>query len=267
MKYTSYQLYHPDGVLMCYCSKKRAMWYVIRNLGVLVDKSVHLNFIPNGYGDSVEILEPRENICVVSGNDDNLSKHHVIPLQYRKYFDIKYKSKNSCDIVLLNRKIHDDYERVADKLKIQLEIDYGDPISNEIDRYWNEAQSIYFIIKKHFKDLPPSKQVYFKFRYNGLIEKYNFDEKSFYNKTSDYLFLNNLLVVEKIKPIHLTILWKLHFLKFGKPKYLPSWWKPNLIKILKVGNNDIVYYDLKNKELVKLLKRYDLYDISQEYYT
>lgn len=266
MIYTRYSLIHPDGTLMCYCSKKRAMWYVNRNLGTLKNKSVHLNFIPNGYGDSVEILEPRENICVISGTDKNLSKHHVIPVQYRKYFEEKYKSKNSCDVVILERQIHDEYELEADKLKLQLELDYGDPKTIELDKYWNESARLHSVIKQHYNSLPPSKQVYFKLRYNGLMDKYNFDESSFKNKTSDYLFLNNLLVVEKINPIHLIILWKLHFLKYGKPQYLPRWWKPNLIKIIKKGNNDILYYDLKNKELIKLLQKYDLYEYSKNYY-
>lgn len=264
--YSNFKLYHPDGSLMCYCSKKRANWYLNRDLANLKNTDeVHLKFVPNGYGDPDEILEPRQNVCVVSGDTIDLSKHHVVPTQYRKYFDLKYKDKNSCDIVLLTRTIHNDYEKEADKLKMQLENDYGDETSMEYDRHWNECSSIYFILKNHFTDLPPSKQIYFKLRYDGLIDKYKFDEESFNSKTSNYLFINNKLVVDKIKTEYLIIIWKLHFLKYTKTKYLPDWWKPNMIKIIKLQNADIVYYDLNDKELVKLLKRYDLYDFSRAY--
>jgi len=267
LPYSNYQLYHPDGTLMCYCSKKRANWYLNRDLGKLKNNTeIHLNFVPNGYGDPDEILQPRKNLCVVSGKNTNLSKHHTVPTQYRKYFELKYKDKNSCDIVLLDREIHNQYELEADKLKMQLENDYGDETSYEYDKHWNECASIYHIIKKHWNDLPPSKQIYFKLRYDGLMETYSFDESTFYNKTSNFLFINNKLVVDKLKTEHLIVIWKLHFIKHAKPKHLPDWWKPNMIKVIGEDNTDLIEYDLKDKELVELLKRYNLYEFSKKYY-
>lgn len=269
LPYSNFKLFHPDGTIMCYCSKKRANWYLKRNLGELKNvNEIHLKFTPNGYGDPLALLEPRKNICVVSGLSNNLSRHHVIPTQYRKYLPLKYKDKNSCDVVLLERNIHDEYERYADNLKMQLENDFGCESNLEYDRHWNECQSIHGIIRNYWNELPPSKQIYFQLRYEGLIEKYGFDEKSFNKKTSDYLFINNKLVVQKLKPEYLITIWKLHFLKYAKPKYLPKWWKVNLVKKInknKGENGELFYQDLNDPKLVKYLKRYNLYKFSKNY--
>src|SRR3990172_8443475 len=82
--YDNYKIYHPDGSLMCFSSKKKAMWYLKNDLAKVMDGDefkIQLTFTPKGYGDSAELLIGRQNCCVISGDVSNLSKHHVIPSQ------------------------------------------------------------------------------------------------------------------------------------------------------------------------------------------
>src|SRR5208283_2948606 len=96
--YDNIECYHPDGSLMCYLSSRQAEWYIKKGLGSFFDESkekdsnkkLRLNFVPNGKGEPEVLLRERKNICVVSGKNDMLTKHHVIPYQYRKCFPSMY---------------------------------------------------------------------------------------------------------------------------------------------------------------------------------
>lgn len=116
--YENYSLFHPDGTLMCFCSAKRANWYFDRGLAEQTGpKEFKLTFQPRGYGDPNVLLGNRDNICVITGERDNLTKHHVVPAQFRRLFPIAYKDKNSMDLLLLTREAHNDYERHATEFK------------------------------------------------------------------------------------------------------------------------------------------------------
>lgn len=259
--YGNYSIYHPNGTLMCFCHKKRMNWYLSRNLAKkLSDTSIQLTFMPNGTGDPLSILEQRKPVCVVSGLVDNLSKHHVIPYQYRKLFPNQYKDKNSTDIVILERNIHNEYETFADTFKIRLEEDFGNPKWKELNYSWVECKMKHRIINSHnYEKLAPKDQVYMKMRYEGLLEKYNFDVSSFEHVSSPYLNDNIKEIINKIGIENLIVLWKLHFIKHANPKYLPDWWKPNLIKVLNTSDdNSILEIDLNEPKLKQLISKYDL---------
>lgn len=261
--YGNYEIYHPDGFLMCFCNIKRFNWYLNKNLAIKInDKQIKLLFEPNGPGDPMVILEPRQDICVVSGLTDNLSKHHVVPYQYRKLFPLRYKNKNSTDVVLLERQIHNEYELYADIFKERLEDDFGDIKWKEINYAWIEAKIKHKIItSEYYHLLAPQIQVFHQMRYEGLIEKYNIDIESFNDKTSPYILENSKEMINNIGVENLIVLWKLHFIKYANPQYLPDWWKPNLVKTIK-GDTDLEstfkIIDLNEPFLKSLIKKYDL---------
>lgn len=270
--YDNYKMIHPDGTLMCFCSKKKANWYVNRKLATLSGYDVKLNFIPNGYGDPNVILEGRDNICVISGEKENLTKHHVIPSQYRIHFKTKFKDKNSSDLVVLTRKDHDRYELDANDFK---ELLYKDYASEELIinfKEINEAKAIHRTLSKHLEKLPPSKQIYMQMKLDGILERLNLNKEDLNNIIYYDPFRDiNKLIVKEVGEINLIILWKLHFIKLGKPKYMPEWWKPNLIKIIKTKkdrNNkaELLNIDMfNNPKLLELIKKYDLYETASLY--
>ena len=261
--YDNYKIFHPDGTLMSYTSEKKAKWYFKKDLATIEDKNVYLNFIPNGYGDPIEILEGRQNICVISGDNKNLTKHHVVPYMFRKRFPLKFKDKNSCDIVLLTRELHDEYEIHATKLKIELIKDYVDPFLVEKHDMWNICRSKYNIITRNYDKLPPEKQIFMQMSYEGLMDKYDYDEESFAyysNISSPYLEEIYLQIINNVGILNLIAIWKKHFIKYGKPKYLPSWWKWNNYKTIQEGDGKKA--ELKEipntKQLIQLIQKYNL---------
>lgn len=263
--YDNYQIFHPDGTLMSYCSSKKANWYAARNLANLVDNEVHLTFEPNGYGDPIDILEGRNNYCVITKSEHDLTKHHVIPTQFRKHLEPQYKDKNSTDIVVLTRESHDAYELSADVFKEQLYNDCIDePFKDRIKALY-DVHSKYNSLTKHYNHIPPAKQVYLQMRIEGQCEKYNISvtdeiDGNMYDK----------MIVDKIGQINIIVLWKLHFIKYGNPKFLPTWWKPNMIKVINhkdsiKNKTDMLKVDMSEPTLLELIKKYDLYEISRLY--
>lgn len=262
--YDNWKIFHLDGTLMCFCSKKKAYWYIKKDLAELQSEfEIKLKFTPKGYGDPLEILIGRKNICVITGQTTGLTKHHVVPTQYRQHFDNIYKDKNSCDLVVLCRKEHDKYEDIANEFKTQLYADYIDDSHKDINAAWYEAKAIFNCISNHYDKLPHDRQVYMLCRLEGLVKEWKFTDAELKAKfligNNDY----NKIIVDKIGMINLTVLWKLHFLKYGKPNFLPTWWKPNLIKVINRGSieqkTELIEIDIKkNKELTKLIKKYKL---------
>ena len=91
-------LYHncylqaPDGETLCTCDRKKAEWYVSKELGQVVNNdpfTVRLKFEPSGralgqvgqYYTQVKV-----NQCVVCGANDKFVRKNVVPREYRKYF-------------------------------------------------------------------------------------------------------------------------------------------------------------------------------------
>ena len=265
--YDNFSIYHPDSTMMCYCSIKKAKWYIKRGLGILIDKEnrkIQLTFTPKGYGDPIELLEGRKNCCVISGKTHDLTKHHVIPLQYRRHLPNMYKDKNSCDLMVLNRIEHDEYEIIANKFKAQLYIDCIDIDDLNLTNEWIEAKSINNCIKTHFDRVPHDRQVYMLMRRDALLSKWNFTEEELASRSLSQIKDYNKIIVEKIGGVNLIILWKLHFLKYAKPKYLPLWWAPNTIKVIhehKSGHDkktQLLEIDMDEPKLKSLILKYDL---------
>lgn len=262
--YDNFKIYHPDDTFMCFCSKKKATWYTSRNLAVWKSENeIKLTFEPNGYGDPTEILSSsRENICVISGRTDNLTKHHIVPTQYRKHFHRVFKDNNSCDLALLARDEHDTYEIHANKLKEMLFIDNVNEDVMGLTKDWNEAKSIYSCIDKWYHILPDSRKEVVLNRMYQLIDKWGFKETDL--KLKEYSLIKdwNSVIVENVGPVNMIVLWKMHFIKYGQPKFMPKWWTPDTIKIinddkLSKEKTKMIKVNIDNK-LKSLIEKYDL---------
>ena len=124
LKAENWEVYHPDGTHMFTCGEKKATWYLDRDLAERMDDGkIKLTFVPKGNGfETNEVFgkSVREAICVVSGVDEGLQRHHIVPYCYRTYFPERYKSKNHHDVVLMQHSKHSKYEIEATKYKDEI---------------------------------------------------------------------------------------------------------------------------------------------------
>lgn len=117
--YENCKMIAPDGEQLANCDRKKAMWYIERDLADIVNEeplTIRLKFEPNGRGkdkpyaqlyDDHFYVADRENKCVVCGLDKDYSRFHVIPTLYRTHFPDELKSHRSHDIVVLCFNCHE----------------------------------------------------------------------------------------------------------------------------------------------------------------
>ena len=234
--YGNWQVQSPDGILMFRCDEKKAMWYVKRNLGDIINsdpKTVKLNFTPNGLGNHQRSYGLTEmlNICVVCGTNEFLTRHHVVPHCYRRYFPLEIKSHNFHDVLSVCVHCHDKYERKADDYKVQLSSIYqapinGEPIDNkEIIKARKLANSLINFenampenrkieIRNQIKDILGVKKLH-KSRLQKLLNL----EVKYSNKT------HGEIVVSKIQDIRgFMTSWRKHFIENNDCKFIPKNW-------------------------------------------
>lgn len=234
--YGNWQVQSPEGILMFRCDEKKAMWYVNRNLGDIINyepKIVKLNFRPNGLGNHNRKYGLNEmiNVCVVCGTNEFLTRHHVVPHCYRKYFPVDLKSHNFHDVLSLCVNCHDRYERKADDLKKNLSTIHnapinGEPIDNkQIIRVKKLVNSLV-----NFKDVMPENRktkikneikniLGLKRLHKSRIEKLIKLEIKYSVRT------HGEIVVSKVSNIDEFIKsWRRHFIENNDCKFLPKDW-------------------------------------------
>jgi hypothetical protein len=238
------KVYSPSGVLMFLTSEKRINWYLNRNLAEIIENngescSIRLKFEPNGLGhngDEFYLIE-RSNVCVVCGSTDHekLTKHHVVPHIYRKFFPLKLKDRSSYDILLICEDCHYAYEKEAYRFKTEIARMYGVPTIDECcktDIKIGRARAIANSILLHCEKIPMEKLIdmYVNFsRLTGLVpsartlKKYKCYKQL---KGSDVeSLMHGKLVVDKITDFqNFSEMWRKHFLDNAKPKFMPDKW-------------------------------------------
>ncbi|KAI4488611.1 hypothetical protein M0802_011427 [Mischocyttarus mexicanus] len=112
-------LYHncylqaPDGDILCTCDRKKAEWYIKKNLADIVEEqpfTVRLKFEPSGraLGEVGQYYtQVKVNQCVVCGASENFIRKNVVPREYRKYFPLVMKAHQSHDVLLLCLPCHE----------------------------------------------------------------------------------------------------------------------------------------------------------------
>ena len=232
----------PDGEEMCRCAKKRAAWYLDRDIAEIVSEdppTIRLKFTPNGYGNQGDAfsLAEKHNRCVVCGTEENLTKHHIVPSMYRKFFPIKIKSRSAHDVVVICIECHDDYEMIAWELKKQIDAELTG--STKLVKQLNkETRDRNFLVKlcktmKHNGHMIPedrkaeimSKIEKLLGRAPALAEMLELSEISV--ATKDELDPGKI-VVEKILENdsleEFVMRWRQHFIDTAKPKFMPEHW-------------------------------------------
>ncbi|KAG8249815.1 Exonuclease 3'-5' domain-containing protein 2 [Homalodisca vitripennis] len=95
--YSNIFLLAPDGQVLCTMSESKATWYIEKGLVDIVcddPKTLKLKFEPSNRSSEPDgyYTRPKDNRCVVCGNEEDLRRKNVVPSEYRKYFDGKKNS-------------------------------------------------------------------------------------------------------------------------------------------------------------------------------
>lgn len=228
--YANISMLSPTGELMSYISEQKADWYLSRNLAKVISENpvkIQLTFLPQGLGNHNHPyhMAPKENLCVVCGTTENLTRHHCVPRCFRKHFPDEHKINASHDVVVLCYECHSNYEVYASELKQTLIDMYG----RESKQDELQQSKIVKLASAYFlPQVPPSRKDEIK----QIISEYFGDD------ATDELMLSLLdceiikhgaakwrEVVEHIDDIDTFIkMWRTHFVSIAKPKYLPEHW-------------------------------------------
>lgn len=242
--YSNCSIYHMDGTLMCYCSLKKMRWYLNKNLAHKIDdNSIELNFEPAGKGHAEDdyYLERKIDQCVVCGTKENLTKHHVVPYQYRKHFPNNKKTHTHFDVLCVCGECHDNYETEATKLNKKLAESYGIELTSPMDedeKRFLKVLSYVKALQSHADNIPEDRReimLDFISSWNGSkITLFDLDEladtfdgmsnvkKGAYAPGGKILdaWLN-----ENNNNLHnFIVMWRQHFLDITNPKFLSKHW-------------------------------------------
>ncbi len=232
----------PDGQALCRTNPQRLQWYVDRNLGEIVcddPKTLRLFFEPSGRNgaDHPYTTSYKENKCVVCGKENEITRHHVIPVCFRKHFPESKKKHALHDVLILCINCHNYYENYAHEYKKKIAEEMGVPIGGTK----NEILSALFPLKRaanalaEFYDVIPEPRK--TELLNVLREHYHKQEIT----REDILEILKLqpdpkckhygeLVVDQLESLDEFVLkWRKHFVEVMKPRYLPAHWDVNNI--------------------------------------
>ena len=234
--YENCKVLSPDGILMFRCRLKKINWYLNRNLATLIEQeplTIQLTFNPNGLGNHGKDygLEHMNNKCINCGISDHLTRHHIVPICYRKFFPLEIKSHNFHDVLPMCISCHNKYERKADKLKLELSKVYNVKINGliendkELNKHINLAIALLKIknipknriteIRKTIKDFFKIKRLT-KSRLRKISEM----------KTKPIIKTHGEVIVSKLTDINGFIkIWRDHFIQNNECVYLPENWR------------------------------------------
>jgi hypothetical protein len=261
----NWKVFHPNGRHMFTCGEKKASWYLERDLAILIgEKEIELTFIPrgNGFEDNEEFgRSVRETRCVVTGVENGLQRHHIVPYCYRTYFPEEFKSKNHHDVVLINYEIHSEYEHKAVEYKDviarmfnvktigELNVEYtlklremgkGTSILlnsiHSIFKSYNKMPEEIKLEKLHFvseqTDIPYNiianltyiqfYKLYLLIKEEHIISIIKFKEENRHLYDHGYHIVQKLDTEEKIEDF--VKLWRNHFIDTMQPQFMPNGW-------------------------------------------
>jgi hypothetical protein len=229
--YDSYEMYHKNGSWMCNCSKKKAFWYVNGGLAEWIgENKFQLKFESGGFGNNGKsdyYKEKMKNECVVCGTNENLTRHHVVPYMFVKYFPLEYKTKNQHDIVVMCHECHAKYELTANDLKrkyakgLEIENSFGNQPLNPFDKLNKKILSARTALKRYAEGLAviPDERVK---RLISFAEMELFDVEVIENNSWSKLLVDTLVKDHKLHEFMVS--WRKHFLEHAKPKNMPKYW-------------------------------------------
>lgn len=235
--YDSYVMRHPDGGFMCYCSKKRANWYVERGLASWMEEGSTefvLKFVPGGVGKrGIPFYEEAlENRCVVCGADGELNKHHVVPAAFRRLMPLRFKKSNHHDVLAICLDCHEEYERHASAFKKELADEALRKSVSSSEFAETEREKTTWAIAsgaiKARKTLERAEKSGMKIPEDRLAELRRMaaaapvESRKFEGSSPSEMIMGAIADEEELRRFIRD--WRRHFVKFAKPMFLPKFW-------------------------------------------
>jgi hypothetical protein len=234
--YGNWNVQNTDGEVMFRCDECKANWYLNRKLAVFVaPTTIRLTFQTKGPGHIGDEfwLQDMYNRCVVCGSEDKLSRHHVVPKQYRQFFPSYLKSHCAYDVLILCITCHKEYEHQADIFKQLLAIEYNSPVFGKgrvVDSLMLEAKRAALTLQKYRQRLPPKRitelMASLKKYYGRDVLEEDVKEAASLNPINDEYIRHAEGVIKQVTNLEVFVQrWRKHFVQKLKPRYLPIGWE------------------------------------------
>lgn len=235
--YDNCQILAPDGTLMCRCNRKRTDWYTNRGLAEIVCNDPHtirLLFQPKGLGKAGQpyYLQVLDNMCVVCGLQDDLTKHHCVPICYRQYFPEEKRSRQHYDVLPVCVECHHKYEPFAYALKREIQTNLGiQPESPSTLPFKIKGYAV--ALQKFGNKIPVERVQILRAKISEYLKR-EVSAEDIEKLASESLSKNlrkmevspSQLVVERLTDLDAFIIkWRKHFVETMQPKYLPPYWE------------------------------------------
>lgn len=229
--YESFSMYSPEGEFMCYCNKKKANWYVNKNLASWLDeKKFQLIFEPNGKGkaDNPYYTQEIKNCCVVCGSEKELNKHHVVPYVFRSRLPLEYKESNHHDVLATCIDCHEIYEEkanilkkeIADELNVSMENGMSpEQIKNK--KILSAQRLLERVANGEIKGVPEDKIELLKIKANQPLFK------DISNNGAAWADEIMKIILSEDKLFAFVQRWRKHFVDTMNPQFLPKFWSIN----------------------------------------
>ncbi len=209
--------------------------------------SIRLLFQPKGLGHSKSqkqfFMQERENRCSVCGSSELLSRHHIIPACYRKWFTDK-KNLNYHDIVPLCLDCHLQYEKhCAYKLKRRLAHKFKAPINGlpmNGEHYLDCVTGRHMVcnarsLVRHRQKMPADRIKVLEDKLTDFLgHQPNQQELEVLAESRKYNGRHLMLTHGKKVISHIqdqqqqfSRIWRKHFMRSMRPEYLPDHWDIN----------------------------------------
>jgi len=243
-----------DGCLLCTCVRKKAEWYVNKNLGTVIKSepfTVQLNFDPSGrpFVDRDYYTTVKENRCVVCGKEEDYVKKKVVPRDYRRHFPPSLKDHISHDILLLCVPCHQTSELHDLRLKEDIAEKYVVPLNNTKmieDKQLKKVRSAAKALASRADEIPRERRSVLENIVKEFLQEdeINVDklktlaeigtakENKFYIGSHGERVVKKLIENGKLREF--IKMWREHFLSTMKPEFLPIYWSVD---------HNLTYYD------------------------
>ena len=222
----------PNNQVLFRGSSKKVDWYLDRDLAEIVEegppRTIRLLFEPNGPGSGEDkySLSEKESRCVVCKTEEQLTRHHVVPICYRTHLPEEYKSYNMHDVVLLCEGCHTRYEHFATQLKKEFGDIYDAPLEGSKSAT-SRIVGYCRTILKHEDKLPENIK---KEMLDAIKEEFGNNDLQTIQECSKIgskaLITHGELVVSRMNetPQEFVEIWRKHFIETMKPQHLPNGW-------------------------------------------
>jgi hypothetical protein len=237
--YQNCRVYGPDGELMFRCNRRRLDWYLARDLALEKgENAIQLLFEPKGPGAAGDryYLEDRDNVCVVCGAVEQLTRHHVVPDSYRRHFPGGITAHNWFDVLLLCISCHEEYEQRALDLRQQIADEHGvalnglaPPVDNEALRAVKFASAL----KRHWPTIPePRREVLLdelrRYLKKDIITEQDILATSELDSRTGRGIPAGKIIVEQTSNLDVFVRrWREHFIATMQPRFLSRHWVVN----------------------------------------